>query len=101
MAGALLRGRFGSKSRDKTISLPWFDSTAVYGLLGYSDGLLIVSAFDIFAVYKMAVAANGVDAIFWHGHTPKLLGPAAVAFLGAGRELISSETLMCPLHVAK
>jgi hypothetical protein len=69
--------------------------------LGYSDGLLIVSAFDVFAAYEMAVATNGVDAIFWHGHTPKLLGPAAVAFLGAGRELISPETLMCPLHVAE
>ena len=37
----LLRVRFGSQSRDKPASLPQFNGTAVYGLLGRLDGLLI------------------------------------------------------------
>jgi hypothetical protein len=49
---ALLRGRFGAQSGDKTSSLPEFDSAAVYGLLDYSDGLLIVSAFEFLPPMK-------------------------------------------------
>jgi hypothetical protein len=45
--------RFGSQARDKTAPLPQFDIVAVYGLLCLLDGLLIISAFDIFGMYKL------------------------------------------------
>jgi hypothetical protein len=42
---------------------------SVYGLLRFLDGLLIVGALDIFAVHKVTVGTNCIDAKCWHGRS--------------------------------
>jgi hypothetical protein len=45
---------------------------AVYRLLCLFDGFLIVSAFNIDSIRKVAVVPDGVDAEIWHDALPTL-----------------------------
>ena len=67
MEAANMRGLFRDQVRrqphDKAASFPNLDIATIHGPLHLLDGLLIVSAVDIFGTPKMIGAADDVGAI--------------------------------------
>ena len=64
------------KSHDKAFVVPNFDRASVRLRERLFDDFLIVSTFGDFDVCKVAVPADGVDAICDHDATPELVVPA-------------------------